>query len=172
MAAAGGGHTGWFKYILLQELFIGDTGEPLHQQGQQVVTGVGVFKPLARGKIRLRFGFTEEAQDLVIAGDPFFFLPDFYEPVGVVKVIGNAAGMVEKMPNRYALIRGEFREELCDLIVKAQKPFPDRQHHRRCRKGLADRSQLKDRVLRDRQRVVGITEAHAPLGHDLALFSV
>ena len=63
-------------------------------------------------------------------------------------------------------------EELCDLIVKAQKPFPDRQHHRRCRKGLADRSQLKDRVLRDRQRVVGITEAHAPLGHDLALFSV
>ena len=130
VAAAGGGHAGGFKNVLLQKVFVGNAGEPFHQQRQQVVAGVGVMQAFPRGEVWLCLCLAEETQDLVVAGDPLFLFPDPDEPVTVVKVIGNSAGVVQKMPDRYAGIR-DLREELHDLVLQMQLSLPNQQHDRR-----------------------------------------
>ena len=80
--------------------------------------------------------------------------------------------MVQKMPDSYALIRSKFRKILCDPVLRAEKALPHQQHDRRRRELLTDRSQLKDRVLRNRKRVFRIPEAESSLGHDLAVFRI
>ena len=78
---------------------------------------------------------------------------------------------MQKVPDPYARIRN-LREEFRDLVLRTEKTLPHQQHDRRRRERLADRSQLEDRVLRDRQRVFGIPETENALGHDLALFGI
>ena len=172
MAAAGGCHAGRLEDVLLQEFFIGDAGQPFHQQGQQVVAGVGVVQPLPRGEVGLRLGLPEEAQYLVVAWHSFFFLPDVDEPIGVVEVIGDAAGVIQQMPHRHAFIGRQLREVLRDPVLQAQLALSHQQHDSRPGEGLADRSQLKDRVLRDRQLILRVPEAESSLGHDLSLFRI
>ena len=172
MAAAGGGHTGGLEDVPLQEFLVGDAGEPLHQQGQQVVAGVGVVQPLPRGEVGLRLGLPEEAHYLAVARHPLLLLPDADEPVRVVEVIGDAAGMVQKMPDGHALVGRELREILRDPVLQAQLSLPHRQQRRRPCERLADGGQLKDGVLRDGQRVPRVPEAHSALRYDLALLGV
>ena len=129
MAATGGAHPGGFKNVLLQEVFIGKAGEPFHQQRQQVVAGVGVMQAFPRGEVWSCLCLAEETQDLVVAGDPLFLFPDPDEPVTVVKVIGNAAGVGQQVPDRYAGIR-DLREELHDLVLQMQRSLPNQQYDR------------------------------------------
>ena len=172
MAAAGGGHASGFKDVLLQERFIGNAGEPLHQQGQQIVACVGVFQLFARSEGGLQFGFAKEAQNLIIAWDSVFFLPDVDEPVRVVKVIGHAAGVGEQVTDRYVFVGGELREIMNDSVIQAQQSLPHYQHDGSCRELFADRSKLEDCVFLDRQRVVRIPETHGAFRDDFAVLGV
>ena len=110
MTTAGGGHPGRLKDVLLQKFLERNAGEPLHKQSQQVIAGIGVTQSFPRCEVWFRFGFKEKTEDFVVARDPFFFLPDFYKPVRIVKIVGNSAGVVQKMPDSYALIRSKFRK--------------------------------------------------------------
>ena len=109
MTTAGGGHPGRLKDVLLQKFLERNAGEPLHKQSQQVIAGIGVTQSFPRCEVWFRFGFKEKTEDFVVARDPFFFLPDFYKPVRIVKIVGNSAGVVQKMPDSsYAASSGKY----------------------------------------------------------------
>ena len=80
--------------------------------------------------------------------------------------------MGQQVTDGHAIVRRQLREEFGDLVLQTQLSLTHPKHDRRRREGLADRSQLEDRVLRDGQRVLGIPEAENALGYDLALFGV
>ena len=171
VADRGIAHAGGLEDPPLHKVLEGQAGDPLHDEGQQAVVAVGIAGVLAGGEVGLRAALAEEAEDVVVVGDPVLFFPDPDQPVDVVKIIGHAAGVGQQVADRDAGVR-EFGEELRDLVLQVQQALLDQQHDRRGGELLADGGQVEDAVLAQGEPVLGVAPAQGALGENLAVLGV